>query len=220
MSSAQRLAIPDDHLSQELDLIEDFYRQRHKPATIQLDPATLPHDLEQELVRRGYKEFKKEEEVWWDLDLTQAIQLPPTKGLEIVECRKREHFEDHLEAAMKGYKDFKFWASLLSKSYRRPGDGINVVHYVGYMDNQPVSCASLGTYFDIALFINVAVVPEYRKKGIHTSLMLRRIKDGLELGAKLAYYQTDFDNLASIATGKKVGFKEAFRRRVYYKDLI
>lgn len=219
MSSAQRLSIPTNKLNSELDLIEKFYFQRNKPVSIQIDPATSPSNLETILKERGYKEFQKEEEVWWYYDLIhESPKLDIIRGLEIIECKKREHFEDHLKAAMKGYEDFKFWASLLSKSFRKPIDGINVVHYVGYMDNQPVACASLGTYFEIAFFINVAVIPEYRKRGIHTSMMLRRIKDSLELGAQVAYYQTDFDNLASIATGKKVGFKEAFRRRVLFKD--
>jgi ribosomal protein S18 acetylase RimI-like enzyme len=66
--------------------------------------------------------------------------------------------------------------------------------------------------------INTAVIPEARRKGIHTALMMQRLVDAKKFGAKVAFYQTDFDNEASIGTGKKIGFEEGFRRRLFVKE--
>lgn len=219
MSSCQRINVPAENVSQVITQVESFYRQRRKPVSFYLDPSTQPADFVQTLVQYGYQEYQAEEEIWWSFDLKNSIpNFPAVSGLKIVECRQRQQFEDHLHAAMAGYQDFKFWASLLSKSFRKSLDGVDVIHYVAYKDNLPVSCSTLGIYLDIAFLINTAVVPAYRRQGIHTQMMLRRLQDAQSLGAKIAFYQTDFDNDASIATGRKVGFSEAFRRRLFTKD--
>lgn len=220
MSSCQRINISEDNLGKEISQIEHFYKSRNKPPSFYLEPSTNPSTLETVLVERGYYELKAEEEVWWNLDLNNRFpDYNSVNGLIVAECRNRSQFEDHLKAAVEGYKDFKFWASLLSKSYRKPLDGVDVYHYVAYLDNIPVSCSTLGIYFDTAYLINTCVIPNYRRRGIHTAMMLKRIDEAKKLGAKIAFYQTDYDNEASIATGKKVGFQEAFRRRIFTKDL-
>jgi ribosomal protein S18 acetylase RimI-like enzyme len=220
MSSAQRINIKPENLENELTKIESFYKTRNKPSVIQLDPVSSPQNLKEILIDRGYSEEKKEEEIWWGIDLNQPYNsYKITNDLVIKACETRELYEDHIKAAMKGYENFKFWASLISKSFRKSVDGVNVFHWVAYLGTEPVACASLGMYFDIAFLINVTVVPEHRKKGIHTSLMTYRLNEARRLGAKYAFYQTDFDNEASIATGRKVGFEEIFRRYIYFKQV-
>lgn len=219
MSSAQRLNLDSEtELKKELEKIEAHYAIRNKPSSIYLDPATEPKNLKQKLIDRGYKEEKSEEEVWWGFNLSKKINTKTAPGLKIVECTTRKLFEDHLQAAMKGYKHFKFWASLMSKLFRHSLDGVDVIHYVGYIESEPVACSSLGIYQNYAYLINTAVVPEHRRKGIHTSLMTHRLNVAKQRNCTLAFYQTDFDNEASIGTGKKVGFTEAFRRNLYYLD--
>ncbi len=221
MSSAQILNIPSQELETEIRNIEKYYTSKSKPVCIYLDPSTTPLIIEKILLDQGYQEDKSQEEVWWGVELNSVgSEIVPNPDLVIKECISKELFDDHLEAALKGYGDFDAWAEQLKKNFGKSKPDVKILHYTGYINDEPVSCSSLGVYDDQAYLINTAVVPEHRKKGIHTSMMLQRIEDSKKLGAKIAFYQTDFDNEASIATGRRVGFAEAFRRKLFYKDII
>lgn len=221
MSSAQKINIPDSAIENKIADVETFYTSKSKPISIYLDPAAQPNNLESILLAKGYQEDKSQEEVWWAINLDKfTTSLLANPDVTIVECTSRELFDDHIIAALRGYTDFQTWADQLSKNFGKTRPEVRIIHYVGYIDKQPVTCSTLGIYQEQGYLINTAVVPEHRKKGIHTTMMLRRIQDCQRFGVKLGFYQTDYDNEASIATGHKVGFTESFRRKLYFKDVI
>lgn len=218
MSSAQGLS-SFDALKANLSGIEDFFKSKNKPTSIYLDPLTDTPETVEFLTQQGYNEAPDNAEVWWGIDLEEfdPEKIDTTPGLDIKPCLDRKTFDDHLQAALLGYSDFESWAVQLSEHFQNKVDGVEISHFVGYMDGKPAACSTVGHYFDFSILINTAVVPEFRRKGIHTSMMLQRLKEAKARGSKYAFYQTETDNEASIATGRKLGFTERFRRKLFTK---
>ncbi|PIY17933.1 hypothetical protein CO112_03455 [Candidatus Dojkabacteria bacterium CG_4_9_14_3_um_filter_150_Dojkabacteria_WS6_41_13] len=206
---------------QELHIIEEFYKIRRKDSGIYLSQFDLPRGLELFLQERGYSEIKGEEGVFWGLDYTdlKEIKYEGLQNLEIRECRTTDEFAQYLIASKEGYNDFDYtpFAASLSKMFNTHVDGITQLHFVGYVNRRPVASGTIGVFFDTALWINAAVIPEYRKRGINTAMMVRAIKEAHKLGATKFYYSTDVDNVGSIKSGINIGFTEVIRQRMYSK---
>lgn len=217
MSSAQELTI-NAEFEENIKVMEAYLSARGKQTSIYVD-SNSDTTLVSHLLEHGYQEDTESEEVWWvlDLDKFDPSEVKLTEGLSIKKCTDVEIFGDHIQAALLGYGDFEDWAIQLKKNFQKQIDGIEINHYVGYMNDKPASCSTVGHYFDISILINTAVVPEFRRRGIHTSMMATRLIEAKEKGSKYAFYQTEPTNEASISTGQKLGFVEGFRRKLYVK---
>lgn len=65
---------------------------------------------------------------------------------------------------------------------------------------------------------NIAVLPEYRRKEVGSSLMETIIKSASELGLTLLTLEVRKSNLAAQGLYKKYGFKVLGERKRYYSD--
>jgi len=66
--------------------------------------------------------------------------------------------------------------------------------------------------------LNLAVHPEYRRRGIARRLLAEGLAQARTLGAELAWLEVRPSNLAARALYKSLGFKEVGRRPHYYDD--
>lgn len=66
--------------------------------------------------------------------------------------------------------------------------------------------------------IDIAVHPEFRKKGYGQKLMEFMIEKSRELGAKKVFLEVRPSNQVAINLYKKCGFSESGLRKKYYKD--
>jgi len=210
-----------DAFRKEVPFIEKYFTSMNKPSSIYLSDFDEPRSLGAELEVLGYKRDEEEDGLVWGLEYDDFNEIKVSENIEIVECRTEEQLGEYLLAAHRGYNSFDYtrFASSVSKLFNTHIDGVTQMHYIAYVDNKPVAAASVGICCEIALFVNTAVVPEYRKQGIHTALMQHRIVESHKLGAKQFFYITDVDNVASIGTGGKFGFEKAFRQYMWYKNV-
>jgi ribosomal-protein-alanine N-acetyltransferase len=66
--------------------------------------------------------------------------------------------------------------------------------------------------------LNLAVHPDYRRRGIARRLLADGLAQARTLGAELAWLEVRPSNRAARALYKSFGFKEVGRRRHYYDD--
>lgn len=211
-----------DEFENERDRIETFFRTRRKDSGIYLSEFDTPEGIEELLLDRGYEEIEGEEGVFWGLDaheLKSMQQFPA--GLEIRECRTTNDLAQYLIAAKEGYNDFDYtpYAASMSKLFNSNIDGVSQFHFVGMMDGKPVASGTIGVFFDMAIWINAAVIPEYRKRGINTAMMEYAIKEASKSGATKFFFSTDVDNIGSIKSGTRIGFTEVIRQRMFSKSV-
>jgi len=66
--------------------------------------------------------------------------------------------------------------------------------------------------------VSIAVLPEYRKRGIGTSLMLQAMKEMRNYGMKECYLEVRVSNQTAKNLYRKIGFKEVKTIQGYYRD--
>lgn len=210
-----------DVFESELDRIESFFRIRRKECGLYLSEFDTPEGIQELLTDRGYAEIKEEEGVFWGLEPSalKSMQQSPS-GLKIRECRTTNDLAQYLIAAKEGYNDFDYtpYAASMSKLFNSNIDGVSQFHFVGMMDGRPVASGTIGVFFDMAIWINAAVIPEYRKRGINTAMMAYAIGVASEFGATKFFFSTDVDNIDSIKSGTNIGFTEVIRQRMFTKS--
>ena len=86
----------------------------------------------------------------------------------------------------------------------------NAEHLLGYIGIKPV--------LDEGYITNVAVFPQYRKKGIATALIKRVFELAQEKKLAFVSLEVRLSNSAAIALYEKAGFKEEGRRKSFYRN--
>jgi [ribosomal protein S18]-alanine N-acetyltransferase len=66
--------------------------------------------------------------------------------------------------------------------------------------------------------LNIAVLAEFRRKGIGTELLIAAMKDAADRGAGKAYLEVRASNSQAIEFYKRHGFKRLARRVQYYES--
>ncbi len=66
--------------------------------------------------------------------------------------------------------------------------------------------------------LQVAVLPEYRKKGIGKQLTLAAMKQAMKLGAEVVFLEVRVSNSSARGLYQALGFKEIAVRKGYYRD--
>ena len=92
--------------------------------------------------------------------------------------------------------------------------------YVAYAGEELAAQAGLIISFDEADVVNVAVKPEYRKKGIASKLLTELMKAGNARGIKNFTLEVRAGNQAAIALYEKLGFKTEGIRKSFYREPV
>ena len=149
---------------------------------------------------------------------------PPAKSLAY---RIREFKADDLDSVVainraclpENYPPFFFLMI-----YRNCPKGFLVAEYNGKVVGYVMSRVEFGfSYFGAGAIskghiISIAVLPEYRRKGIATALMLGAMKALKEYGAKECFLEVRVSNLPAISLYRKLGFQIVQRVPAYYRD--
>lgn len=104
------------------------------------------------------------------------------------------------------YKDDRFHMAL---GYSNDGDKKDVLAVVGYIDGEIVGVAGASNDCDTMWQIGIDVLPEYRHKGIATTLT-KILTDEVIKRGKVPYYGTAWSNIASKRNAISCGYKIAW----------
>ena len=91
---------------------------------------------------------------------------------------------------------------------------------VAYLGDELVAQAGLIMSFDEADVVNVAVKPEYRKRGIASGLLYELMRAGSERGVKDYTLEVRAGNHGAIALYENLGFKSEGIRKDFYREPV
>ena len=91
---------------------------------------------------------------------------------------------------------------------------------VAYLGDELVAQAGLIMSFDEADVVNVAVKPEYRKRGIASGLLNELMRAGSERGVKDYTLEVRAGNHGAIALYENLGFKTEGIRKDFYREPV
>lgn len=103
------------------------------------------------------------------------------------------------------------WSTLMAQ----PGDGATACYYLGYVGERAVGTGLLWQQGMIAGLYCGAVAPAYRRRGIGTALLARRIAAAAQNGAALVTLQTESGSLVERVCTSTLGFQTAYQMELW-----
>jgi GNAT superfamily N-acetyltransferase len=81
--------------------------------------------------------------------------------------------------------------------------------YVGYVDGEPAAEALLVQFDDVAYLAEASTVPRFRRRGLHRSLLAKRVADARDAGARVIFGTAVYGD-ESWSNMRATGLREAF----------
>jgi hypothetical protein len=204
-----------------LTAIEAEWRDRKEPMRIEL--ATLADGgIASLLTTRGYRLLGFENVLGCALDVTEEV-LPVT-GLSITTLAPNDEalwFDvmvqgfaspDAVPAPTESYP-----REVLEEVFADLAGAKGFVRYLAQMDGQPAGAASMRLDGAIAQLCGATTLPAFRRRGVQTGLLRRRLADADDAGCKLAVVTTQ-PGSKSQANSQRRGFELLYARAILVRE--
>lgn len=196
------------------DLLAEL-RGRGVPFLWWVMPSTRPDDLGARLQARGLVA----EEPWpgMTLEVDRLIEPEAVAGLEIRRVTDDDGYAAYERTFAPIMSPSPAFTELLARASRRIGFGPDApeLHYVGYLDDEPVATVSLITAGGAAGIYNVATVERARGRGIAAAMTAAAVRAGAGRGLRVATLQAStmgrsvYERLGFVFTCDFVPFRPA-----------
>ena len=105
------------------------------------------------------------------------------------------------------------------QSYRDELLNNELAHYVGlYVNDQLAAYGGFWRIFDEAHICNIAVAPQFRRRGLGEALLRAQIALSVSLGVERITLEVRVSNYAAQGLYEKLGFRACGIRPKYYQD--
>jgi hypothetical protein len=193
--------------------LTDYFQSKGLPVAVYVSPACTPGDLPAALLNRRFHKLE-EEEAWLILEDLPNLSIPsPLPGVTVKRVTKDDvrPFAQVFTTAFSLPTDFaSAIAQLLEPSVGLP----NASHYLAMRGSQPIGTCSLLGYETFGVLGSAGVLPDQRRSGAATNLVIQALRDAREEGLETIVLQTaagtPLERLLCIS-----GFTMAFTRSCY-----
>jgi len=184
------------------------------PLTWHVLPSTQPADLERHLKEHNFLLFDEEPHMVIE-PATLSLHAPNLPGFTIERVTDAESFARWYEVTIAGF--FASTPSLgrvLFDAYTLLGFNSQgpFLHYIGYMNGEPVTSSTLLLAGGIAGIYDVSTLPSARGKGFGTVITLASLQEAQTLGYHYVCLQA---TKMGYPIYERIGFQEQFRERKY-----
>lgn len=201
--------LDENTVDNTIEKVMVFYKNKdHACSWITSDSSTPTH-LPERLVHHGFQKIFDLAGMYLD-DFDKAIHPNPEVTVRVATETDKEHL-----------------IRLYTEAYPMPEESammlldnlaiLNGRNYLAYVDDldAPVSVANMFYVPDkpIVALEGAATLPEFRGRGIYTSLMAKRLQDARADGMQVAIMQGDIDTSAPICM--KLGFQKVCDMAIY-----
>lgn len=199
-----RSRFPSQEVGAKIEETIGLFKSENLPVTWLVGPCCKPDDIGQHLVSHGLA---------WEVDVggmtidlsVMKEDMPVPEGLTVKRVRNKSDMEQFLIPFGKGFE----FPDIVVDGWRKMdsshgfGKGLPRINYVGLMDGVPVSCATLFKALDMAGIYCVATVPEMRRKGAATALIINALREARDEGYKSGLLQA---KAMGASVYRKIGF--------------
>jgi GNAT superfamily N-acetyltransferase len=197
-------ALRDD----DLTVVEEFYGARAHPARFELDEAVLARDGA--LLRdRGYAE----ESCTLAILEGPVVAAPPSGPTSVRTTTNRRAWTD---LAARAFEDESHDRAVLRRTLQTAAAAAHVL-VIASLDGDDVGAAALGISGETALLCSAAVLPAFRRCGVHQALVAARLAIAHERGATGAALKALADSPVE-RSAAKLGFARTGLRRRVHRD--
>jgi GNAT superfamily N-acetyltransferase len=195
---------------QQLEHLVRLYEETSLPVTLRLSIIAQPPDIGMWLKARDFVTGGNSVKMYRDL-----AEMPAVDHGFNIEQVGMEKAGDFTGIACLGLsKTIHDW---LGNTIGRAGWH----HYLARLEDKPVAAAAFFISGDVAQFGWTATLPEYRRRGVQTALLVHRIREATRLGCKLISADTNESTEekpnSSYHNMLRVGFVMAYLRPKYVR---
>lgn len=200
--------IEDDR---DIDRITAMFRERQAPFRWWLTPSTRPSDLEAKLLARGFHHTYDANGMVAELAKVD-FDAPPPRELTIQRVANARQFDAWIDVFAETFDIPPHVCAIWRDAYTVFGFDDIWVHYVGYLDEKPVTITSLLMAEDLGGIYCVGTIPEARGRGVGRALTLAAMKEAKERGATRAVLQSSD---MGYGVYRAIGFEDVCALRLY-----
>jgi ribosomal protein S18 acetylase RimI-like enzyme len=194
------------YVNAKIDEMLAYFKARQVPFGWTIGPSTRPDNLATFLEAHGFRYQDRTLGMAADL-LALNENIPLNQELIIREIEDPETLKMLRSIEMKGFGASAELAQNYFDSYINVGFGKGTPwhHYIGWLNNEPVSIASLFFHAGVAGIYGVATIPEVRRQGIAATMTLHVLHEAGKQGYRVAILSP---SEMSIAIYRRIGFQE------------
>jgi ribosomal protein S18 acetylase RimI-like enzyme len=192
------------HFEERLSLVKDFYVRRDRPVIFKISPASLPTNLPQKLLQRGYHVDAVTNIQTMGIDsLIAACTTVDEEVMTFPTCEDA-WFDTYTSASGYSEESLPIRRGILSRIGAQ-------AHFVLLRSGGKPSAAGLGVYERGWLGVYCMVTqPEARRRGYACQVLWSLTEWGQSLGASNAYLQVMEDNPSALSLYRKLGFTKLY----------
>jgi GNAT superfamily N-acetyltransferase len=199
----------------DLDRMEQFYRSHGAPSQIDVCPLTdLP--LSEMLKRRGYVMAELNNVLFRRLDGENLGPAPSEATIRQGHAEEAEVFADIVVRSFFPNGDEpEGFAAMIAPIYQCEGS----ILFTAEVDAKPVACAAgliVPEHRIVALF-GAGTLPGFRRRGLQTALLRRRMEVAQKAGCEYAVIVT-LGGTTSMRNAERLGFRVAYSKATLMKS--
>jgi hypothetical protein len=202
--------------SEDLDCIEQFYRERHAASQVDLTPLHGPEVFEM-FKERGYAIAELNNVLYRKLEMHE--EFPPAPA----HCEIRRSFAAEADVTGSIVESAFFpdgapeaFRGLIEPLYQMP----NALAFVAMIDGRPVACGTGLVIPEHKVFAlcGAGTLAGFRGRGLQTALLRARMKAALEAGCEYAVVVTQ-GGTVSQRNAERLGLRVAYSKVTAIKQL-
>lgn len=176
----------DEEALEAIESAVNYFRRERVPFAWWVAPGDKPDDLAHLLPHVGLRLAERQIGMFAPLEDQCSEQVL----LRVERVMQEDQLRDFAHVMARGTSDVSY-RTYYDRLIDFPFVQEDYEHlYVGYLDEEPVSCASLTLHSNVAGIHNVVTVPEHRKKGFATAMMQELMLRAEMHGYTVAVLQT------------------------------
>jgi GNAT superfamily N-acetyltransferase len=203
----------------DLDRMEQFYHSHGAPSQIDVCPLTDPSLFEM-LKQRGYVMAELNNVLFRRLDANdqnEATKTPTGMTIRQGHAEEAPAFSDIVVRSFFPNADEPAgFAEMIAPIYQAEG----AILFVAEVDGKPVACAAgliIPEHRIVALF-GAGTLPEFRRRGLQTTLLRRRMETARQAGCEYAVIVT-LGGTTSMRNAERLGFRVAYSKATLMKNM-
>lgn len=192
-------------------LVDDallFYRAKSFDCIFTLSPADHPTDLGQALLQRGFTEGPLASAMLHD-----PAAAPAINGAISIELSDEESYDVWNDVSWRSFEHPPAMGEIGRGALLQP----DVRRYLARVGGAPAGAALLCSQNGLGYIDLVGTLPEFRRRGIASALVLRAASDSVELGNRWTALET-ITGSAPEHLYQCLGFRTAYNRHRYIKS--
>jgi|HubBroStandDraft_6_1064221.scaffolds.fasta_scaffold00107_11 GNAT superfamily N-acetyltransferase len=202
----------------DLDRMEQFYRSHSAPSQIDVCPLTDP-SLSEMLKQRSYVMAELNNVLFRRLDgddQNEGTEIPAGVAIRQGHAEEAEAFAAIVVRSFFPNGDApEGFAEMIAPIYRCEGG----ILFTAEVEGEPVACAAGLIIPDrriVALF-GAGTLPEFRRRGLQTALLRRRMEVARKAGCEYAVIVT-LGGTTSMRNAERLGFRVAYSKATLMKN--